>query len=255
MKTVGIIIAGVLLVLLGIIWFAPASVVSWGVEKATDRKITLAETQGTFWAGSGILSVVDEGKRYALTPDPVVWEIEKLPLLWGQISGHLGFTPKRTLSSAPKTAIFRFSSSQQDIRRLSTPVNLTTLLRLVKGVDVFQFGGQLTLDVEKWAQQGGRMQVNTTIVWRNARSALSTLETIGSYEIRFHAANTPTVTMTLSTLSGPLYLDASGQWTRGRAFSIEGDAHAEPGNEAALQNLLIVAGPEHRGKHHFRFPM
>jgi len=252
-KIIGAIVVIILLVV-GIAWIAPASILGWGIERATNGKIVLAETQGTVWDGSGILSVADEDKRYALTPEPMVWAVEKLPLLWGQVSGKLGFSNQRTLSAVSETASFRFSSGQMDIRRLSTPVTLSTLLRLVPGIDIFQFGGLLQLDIEQWAQLNDRMQVNASIVWRNARSALSQLDAIGSYEMRFSAANAPAVTMTLSTLTDPLHLDASGQWAVGGPFSIEGDAYAEPGSEAALQNLLIVAGPPRGGKHHFRFP-
>lgn len=244
----------IILLSLGIIWIAPASLLSWGIERATDGKIILAETQGTIWSGSGILSVADDDKRYALTPEPVVWTVEKLPFLWGQISGNLGFTKQRVLSAAPKTASFRFASGRVDIRRLSTAISLPTLLRLTKGIEVFQFGGQIQLDIEQWSKNNDKMQVNSSVVWRNARSALSQLDTIGSYEIRLTAVNSPSAAIKLSTLSGPLHLNGSGKWTVGEAFSIEGDAYAESGSEAALQNLLIVAGPPHQGKHHFRFP-
>lgn len=257
MKVLIGIVVTLFLVFVGIICFAPASTLSYGIEKATNDKLTLAETQGTLWSGSGVLTVKDGDKQYALTPQPMVWEISKLPLLWGEATGQLAFSKTRDIDSVAenKRASFSFSSGKQDIRRLTTPINLPTLLRLVKGIEVFQFGGNLTLNITQWTQQDNKLQANALITWRDARSALSQLDSIGSYNLRISAANNPAANLTLSTINGPLHLDANGKWAPGGEFLIEGDAYADPDYETALQNLLIVAGPEYRGKHHFRFPV
>ena len=74
-------------------------------------------------------------------------------------------------------------------------------------------------------------------------SRLSTLPRLGSYRlsVRGGGAGSDAATVGLATTAGPLLLSGEGQWT-GARLRLRGEARAEDGSEAALQNLLNLLG-------------
>jgi general secretion pathway protein N len=66
---------------------------------------------------------------------------------------------------------------------------------------------------------------------------------MGSYRLRLQGseAGTPTPSLDLDTLQGPLRLSGQGQWL-GQRLRFTGEALAEPDAEVALSNLLNIIG-------------
>ena len=73
-------------------------------------------------------------------------------------------------------------------------------------------------------------------------SRVSTLDELGNYKIELQGdSRGQAATVQLSTRSGALQLNGSGQWAASR-LRFTGQASAAPGSEAALNNLLNIIG-------------
>ena len=83
------------------------------------------------------------------------------------------------------------------------------------------------------------LQGNLQLDALDVSSKLSTLSPMGSYRVSVHGGDSPT--LALSTLSGALLLNGSGQWV-GQRLRFTGEAKAAAGSESALANLLNILG-------------
>jgi general secretion pathway protein N len=72
-------------------------------------------------------------------------------------------------------------------------------------------------------------------------SKLTTLDRLGSYRLHIDGADAQGPRLSLSTLDGALQLQGQGQWT-GTQLRFRGEAHAAPGFDGALDNLLNILG-------------
>jgi general secretion pathway protein N len=110
-----------------------------------------------------------------------------------------------------------------------------------------QLGGALRLTTSgmtlESAQGRWRLIGGVDLELLGVSSRLSTLDTLGSYQlsVRGGAATGETATITLSTLDGALRLIGSGQWA-GPRVRFRGEASAAEGQEAGLNNLLNIIG-------------
>ena len=251
MKKIGII----LFVFVSLVLFVlviPASLMGTLLEKATDQKISLSDAEGTIWSGSGFISVAaDDGQYYTLFDTPLVWTIKKLPLLWGELSGAFIFSRDRELNE-PSVARFRVSRSEGQIDRISAPINIRSLSKLHRNIELMRLSGSLTLDIQQFYWQHGMITMEAVMLWRHMRSGLARLNTVGSYQALFDAKQSETVGIRLTTLEGPLLLSAEGQIS-GQGFWLRGTADAEEHYRSDIQNLLMVIGTERQGIRHFLF--
>ena len=249
-KFVAILFVFVSLVLL--VFMMPAALMGTLLEKATNQKISLSDTKGTIWSGSGFVSVVtDDGQYYALFGTPLVWTIKKLPLLWGELSGAFAFSRDRELDER-SVAYFRVSRSEGQIDRVSVPINIHSLSKLHRNIELMRLGGSLTVDIRQFYWQHGMITMDAAILWRHMRSGLVRLNTVGSYQVLFDAKQSKTVAIQLTTLEGPLLLSADGQISS-QGFLLRGTAEAEEQYRSDVQNLLMVIGTERNGIRYFLF--
>jgi general secretion pathway protein N len=72
-------------------------------------------------------------------------------------------------------------------------------------------------------------------------SRLSRLSPLGSYRLVLDGGDGDAAQVRLSTLEGPLQMHAEGLWAAS-GLRLRGEARAEPGSEAALDNLLNIIG-------------
>jgi general secretion pathway protein N len=113
--------------------------------------------------------------------------------------------------------------------------------------NTLQPDGQLQLQTRSlqlhWAQ--GRMQMKGLVALQvqNMSSRLSPIKPIGSYQLQISGSpeGTPTPSLKLSTLQGPLLISGEGQWV-GARLRFTGEASAQEGHETALNNLLNILG-------------
>ena len=227
-----------------LIW-APARWLAWGIAQASQGQVLWRDARGTVWSGSAQLVLTGGGEsrdaqalpgrlQWTLTPqwaglqikwqadccmsEAAVWQVQADWSTWQvQASDHISTWPAALLTG------------------LGAPWN------------TLQPDGQLQLHTQAlqmhWTQ--GRMQMKGQVDMKlqNLSTRLSPLQPIGSYllQLRGSPEGTPTPSLQLSTQQGPLLLSGEGQWV-GSRLRFKGEARAQEGEAAALNNLLNILG-------------
>jgi general secretion pathway protein N len=242
--------------------FAPASWLAAGVASASGQRVQLADARGTVWRGSGVLVLTGGADSLDASALPGRLQWTMAVEAWGLalrashaccINGQAlvrvlpglsrtrfelgpsqaGFVPASPASSAnPALQLGQWPASW--LAGLGTPWNtlkLSGLMRLstpglsfesVQGRWVFTGRAELALD--------------------DMASRLSTLDVLGSYTLSLQGdAKGDTATVQLATRQGALQLNGSGEWAAAK-FRFAGQAGAQAGFEAPLNNLLNIIG-------------
>lgn len=226
------------------VW-APARWLAWGVAQASQGQVQWLDPRGTVWAGSAQLALSGgTGSR-----DP-----KALP---GRL--HWTLTPQWTglnmtwladccmAQAASLQAQAGWSTWQLQSSDHSSQWPAALLTGLGAPWNTLQPDGQLRLQTRSlqlhWAQ--GRMQMKGLVALQvqNMSSRLSPIQPIGSYQLQISGSpeGTPTPSLKLSTLQGPLLISGEGQWV-GARLRFTGEASAQEGHETALNNLLNILG-------------
>lgn len=231
--------------LLAVLWDAPAQWLASGVRWASQDRVQLRDTRGTVWSGSATLT---------LTGGPGSQDARSLPsrLQWHLTWAWPGLS--LTLSSAcctPTPLRWRVYAGWQRVELALQDQQSVWPMALLTGLgapwNTLQAEGRL-----QWQSSGLRLDWNAG-QWRwhgqselqvqDLASRLSTLRPMGSYRLALQGTEpgTPTPSLTLATLQGPLRLSGQGQWL-GQRLRFTGEAMAEPGHEDVLSNLLNIIG-------------
>ena len=224
--------------------WAPAAWLAGAVASATGQRLQLADARGSVWNGSAVVVLTGGiGSRDASAlPGRLQWSLgldgAALALRLRQaccINGELllrlqvgGGGVQLTLP-ASSGAVAQWPASW--LVGLGTPFNTLE----PGGVLALSSRGLVATTVQgRWQIDGG-----ASLVIDGLSSRISTLDTLGSYQLTLVGGQT--TNLLLSTLQGPLRLSGNGQWTAGK-LRFRGDARADPGTEAALNNLLNIIG-------------
>lgn len=218
--------------LLGLLAFAPASLVGYALERASGGTLSLAQTTGNLWQGSGVALLRHKSRQQTL--GSYRW---KLNLFSASLQVQTG-------TSSPMTVRYIPFSGQVSITDLHITLPASSLELIAPQLGPYQLlglfdarGDQLTL---------GTNELNGQVVvdWVNAASGLSEIRPLGNYRIVLQG-NGPAVDAQLSTLSGKLQLNGTGRFDGKTGMRINGTAQAAPGAAAAeLNELLHHIGPE-----------
>ena len=245
-------VAGSLLgALVAAIVFAPAAWLTEAVNDATGGHVVLAEPRGTVWTGSAVPVLTGgPGSRDASAlPGRLYWRVRPEGLALVVRASHaccldgeqrLRLVPglgRLSVEFAPPAAshgrIGQWPASW--LIGLGTPWNTLepsgTLLLSSPGLTIELVGGRWNF--------AGRAELEMSAM----ASRISTLDVLGSYRMAItgDTGRGQATTLQLSTISGALRLNGSGQFAAGR-LRFRGDAQAAPGAEAALNNLLNIIG-------------
>lgn len=230
----------------GAVAFAPADWLADAVARASDGRMLLAEARGSVWSGSAVpvLAGGGDSRVAARVPGRLHWTIGlhgaglqvalRQPcciddvLLLRLRGGPGGLTievPDDTGAAGewPAAWLTGLGAPWNSLQLAGTLHAGTPGLRLQWAAGRWRFDGQAELELADLA------------------SRLSTLDRLGSYQVRIVGHGEQPTTLHLSTLDGTLQLQGDGQWT-GAQFRFRGEARAAPGFEAALDNLLNILG-------------
>lgn len=243
----------------GLVAQAPAQWLADGLHSASGGRLLLAEARGSLWNGSALLVLTGgAGSRDAAAlPGRLDWRLR--PGLGGlQLEAHqacclphglrLTLTPgwngfslaldgpapgAGPAAPAPARQLGQWPASW--LAGLGTPWN------------TLQLGGQLQLSSTGLRLQSHASQLRLVgdlqLQLRGASSRLSTLPTLGSYQLLLQGSDKvgEATALRLSSLEGPLRLTGEGQWT-GTRLRFRGTAQATDGQDSALANLLNIIG-------------
>ncbi|MFO1326429.1 MAG: type II secretion system protein N [Rubrivivax sp.] len=238
--------------LLALLVHAPASWLAAAVARATDQRVLLADAGGSVWSGHAVLVLIGgSGSRDASAlPGRLRWTLGlarenrlKLELrlrhaccIDDQLRLRLepGFGRWRVSLPAGRMAVGHWPAAW--LSGLGTPFNS------------LQLGGWMNLSSDGLSVESvqGRWRVSghAELDLNGVSSRLSPLDTLGSYRIVLGAGGAGAAEgaeLRLATLQGPLRLSGNGQWVGGR-LRFRGEARADAGSEAMLNNLLNIIG-------------
>lgn len=236
-------VAGAVLGALLVLWWAaPARWLAAGLARASNMHVQLVQPQGTIWAGNASLLLTggpDSRDRAAL-PGRVHWRLAPSGLGVALTLRADCCTPHGPLllRLAP-----RWNGAQLQLGDAESIWPAALLTGLGTPFNTVQPRGELTLQTQglhiDWA--AGRVQLagGAELTARDLSSRLTTLEPMGSYQLRLLGGES--ASLALSTLEGDLRLSGSGTWV-GTRLRFRGEATAAPGLEAQLANLLNILG-------------
>ena len=226
-------------VLLGLAWFAPARWLAAAV--AHSQVVQLESPRGTLWSGSARLWLVGgagSADRAVLAPR-LHWQLQPS---WSGVSLVL-----RADCCTPQplrlTLGWTDGGPALKLDDASSHWPAEVLIGLGTPWNTLQPAGRMALQTQGlalgWRGQRLHLSGSAALELQDLSSALSTLQPMGSYQVKLVGGEQPA--LNLSTLRGDLLLSGQGQW-RPQGLQFRGEARAAPGREDALANFLNIVG-------------
>lgn len=244
--------------LVGLIAFAPATWLAQAIISGSDGRFALTDARGTVWSGSAV-AVLTGGPGSvdaSALPGRLSWSLgwrltnglqavlsvedacclngtQRLALQpgWGRWTAT--FLPPTHGSESQPTWLGQWPSGW--LSGLGTPWNTLQLGGVTR---LTAAGSTLQWVSGRWIFSG---QVLIDLLGVSSR--VSPLPLLGSYRLMLtgDTANPGQASMALFTSEGALQLTGSGSWGA-NGVRFRGEARAQPGDEAALSNLLNIIG-------------
>lgn len=150
----GLIVAALVLALAIL---APSTLVDNRVEAMTAGRVRITNATGTIWHGAGDLTVPAANLRL-----PVVWDIERLPLLRAEVHGTL-------IEQGKVPVAFDIGRDRYDVRNLTLSLPANALLRAVGALAVISdAGGRVDIHVERLSKQDEALDGQVEALWLDA---------------------------------------------------------------------------------------
>ncbi|AXE34539.1 hypothetical protein DK843_09650 [Chromobacterium phragmitis] len=220
------------LLLAGLLSSLPASWLSWPVSRYSDGHWGVADARGTVWdGGAKLVYLGPAGEVQSMSP--LAWKWQPKALLSGLLVWHL--------DSAGQPGMLQLGFSKQEVRGLALSLPVAALANLSKTWQAARLGGELQLNIPLLARQGKEISGALQVAWRGASSPLTTALPFGSYQLDVAGA-AQGMSLTLSTLEGPLLINGQGALPAGGAFHMEGSAESPPDKYDALKPLMLMLG-------------
>ena len=218
--------------LIGLLVFAPASLMGYALERVSGGTLTLAQTSGSVWQGSGVALL--RQKTHYQTLGSYSWTIQILSASLQVQEGE----------GAPMTVRYIPFAGRINIDKLHITLPASMISIGAPQLGPYQLQGTLEASSDHLALDAGGMNGQITVDWLRAASALSEIRPLGDYRILLQG-NGRSLDAQLSTLSGKLQLNGKGGFDAASGMRFTGTAQAAAGAaEAELNELLHHIGPE-----------
>lgn len=231
---------------LGLLGMAPASLVDYALQQATDGKLRLAEARGTLWSGAGQLEARDWLQRTAVARS-IAWRVQPVYFLRGQLRSEI------MLDQAAKPFPLTLSRSRIEVADADINLPAAALGLGEPKLAPLKLTGDVLLHVTRLALARDSIEGNATLQWRGAGSSFTRISPLGDYELRLDGEGT-TVRATLRTLQGPLELEGKGSWTSGARPAFLGAARIPPEQRQQLSPLMRMIAVD-RGEGNFELQL
>ncbi len=216
----------------GLLVFAPASLMGYALDRASGGMLSLAQTQGSLWHGSGVALLKSRSRFQTL--GSYRWQMNLFD----------ASMQVQTNDAAPMTVRHIPFSGHVDIDGLHIALPASALELVAPQLGPYQLQGVLDARSEHLALDATGLSGQIDVTWMRAASGLSAIRPLGDYRIVLQG-NGPAVDAQLSTLAGKLQLGGTGRFDRAGGMRINGTAQAAPGAAAAeLNELLHHIGPQ-----------
>lgn len=227
---------------------APARFIDLALERGTLGRVRLADAEGTVWRGAGRVVLVDTAAgtqagdgasggalQGVAIPGRLRWAVKPWPLLAGLVDAQVSVDGM----AAPVRLQGSFAELQVGAGALALPS--VALGRLGSPWNSIRPEGALALRWEPLAIRNGQIHGRGSIELRDAGSAMTPVSPLGSYRVDIDSEGGQ-ARLVIETLSGPLRLVGSGNWTARGGLRFEAQATADAADAQRLQSFLGVIG-------------
>ncbi|MDO4905256.1 MAG: type II secretion system protein N [Lautropia sp.] len=239
-----------LVALVTILSFAPASVADWGLKLATQGRVRLADTAGSVWQGQGRVVLVDvaaeaerqrQGKSEmlplpgVLIPGNVRWQIHVLPLF----IGRLQVQARHESMNQPLEVSGTFQSPRFSGGSIRLPD--VSLARLGSPWSTVQPMAALAVSWQPFEIVEGKAKGLATVELRDVASALTPVRPLGAYRLEIDGRQDD-VTLKMTSLEGPLRLTGDGVFNPRQGVRFTAWADVDESERLKLQPLVSLLG-------------
>jgi general secretion pathway protein N len=217
---------------IGLLVFAPASLLGYALERASGGALSLVQTQGSLWHGSGV-ALLQQNSRY-LTLGNYRWQLQ---ILSASLQVQAG-------ESAPMSVRYVPVAGRITVDNLHVSLPASVIGIVSPQLTPYQLEGLLDVSSRHLTLDASGMHGQLTLDWLHAASALTEIRPLGDYRVSLQGKGR-SLDAQLSTLSGKLKLDGNGSFDVASGMQFNGTAQAAPGISAPeLDELLHHIGPE-----------
>lgn len=202
------------------------------IDKATGGRLRVLHSSGTLWKGQAQLGVSDGGRVYAL-PDPLQWR-----WVFAESDVRLGLQFSHVRMDSP----LNLGWGAQGLGVGSGNLRLPAAWLMAVGAPFNTLKPEGVLNVTWGAVTLSNPELNIQVVWKDAQSALSPIRPLGEYQVQVRGNPQRNLSLSLSTVSGPLQLQGQGDMTGGNRLNFTGEAWTDDTHRAALTGLLSQMG-------------
>ncbi|MBE9516034.1 MAG: type II secretion system protein N [Proteobacteria bacterium] len=238
------IILGAVFYLTLLVAYAPASILSWAIEKSGIREIGLRNTSGSLWNGSGqLVSLSGKNKAYILTK--LDWDISLGNLFLGKLKTYINFSDDALMGKA--TVALGFGSINIENLKLGLPAS--TISQFYKPAALMSPSGNITINSKKLELTRDSISGKAKLQWHDAGSRLSSVRPLGDYELLITSNKEGSkANIRIKTLAGALNATANGAWDIAKTGALTLNGHVTPvSNKAELEPLLRLLGRDMGG--------
>lgn len=236
-------LAGLVGAMLMLVAAAPAGFADLALQRATGGRMRLAETDGTVWRGSGRIVLVDlgadAGDRRSLAgvavPGRIDWTLRQLPLLIGQVDASI------RIDGMTQPVRIQGGYGEMRIGGGSVALPSVELGRMGSPWNTIRPSGALSLRWENLTLKQGGLEGRAQIELRDASSAMTPVRPLGSYRVEIIGRGGQ-AELGIQTLSGPLRLQGSGNFSARGGLRFTAEASADPAERARLDSFLSLIG-------------
>lgn len=231
--------AGVGLLLASLI-YAPARWLAGAVASASQGQLQLHGAQGSLWRGQAYLHLAPRHSGSYTLAQPWQWQLRPS---WQGLALHLS-APDYTPDGAITLTIRPWQGRVQwQLPQLRLPLEL--LQGLGAPWNTLGLRGWASLQGQSghWSWRGAGPHWPSALQWQlgDVASHLSTLPSLGSYQVNWQPPEGDTPVLLVRSLRGPLRIEGQGHWRNGR-LRFSGQAEADPEQGEALSHLLTLIG-------------
>lgn len=215
----------------------PARFVAARVEAETKGLVKLTDAQGSLWSGSA-RALLTPPQGAPIPAERLAWRFNP----WRLLGAELSFATEVEAAGFAGDVEAGRSLGAWNLRQLQLRGDAAGLARLVPIAGTLQPQGALTITAPRLAWDGRKLTGDATLEWQDAIVSLSDVRPLGTYRATLQADGPARVL--LSTVAGPLRLNAQGTFTAPATLVLDGEARAEGPQAARLDPLLQLIGPK-----------
>ena len=230
-------VVGLVIYFIFLIIQAPAYVLNYFLSRATHNQIVLERPIGSVWRGSATSLIIQPaGARVLL--NEIRWELSFFTLFRGELALNFSIEDARY----PAQGAVALTNQRFHLKNLRAQLPPAALLAFAPQLNIWQPGGQFSVKADDFLFTPDALKGAAEIQWADATLNVVTVQPIGTYR----AAITGTqqgADIALNTLSGPLDIQGTGQWSQNQGLKFTGIAQARSQREQ-LAGLLKIIGQD-----------